>query len=137
MDNLINTFLDHDVTTVSGELTLILHEAADEGDELSIRILKKMGEELGRGANSVIKRVGELDNPITIALTGSVLQKGRNKYLLKALRETIEKENGSITLANPEMLPVYGSILLGMDYLHIPITEDIYEKFNAYGGEII
>jgi len=55
--------------------------------------------------------------------------------LLEALRKTIEADHlKQIELVIPEMEPVYGAVLLGMDYLGITATDDIYEKFNSYGG---
>src|SRR5690606_29152339 len=98
-------------------------------------LMETMGKELGLAASAVIKNLGDLDQPIPIVLTGSIVQKGQNKYLLDALQKTIEAEHQKeIQLVIPEMEPVYGSVLLGMDHLGITASDDIYEKFNSYGG---
>ncbi|MBS4219791.1 ATPase [Bacillus sp. FJAT-49711] len=135
MEELFNHFLDHDIYHAPNNLALILHEAADKGDKLAISLMEKMGNELGLAASAVIKNLGDLDQPIPIVLTGSIVQKGQNKYLLEALRKTIEADHlKQIELVIPEMEPVYGAVLLGMDHLGITATDDIYEKFNSYGG---
>lgn len=131
VEEMYNDYLDRDMRRVDINLTIVLHQAADEGDELAVRILKQAGTELGIAANSVIRRLGGIYNgTIPIVLVGSVLQKGRNPYLLQSLKETIERENHSIELIIPKMAPVYGSILMGMDHLNIKVTDDIHRKFE-------
>lgn len=135
MEELLDHYLDGHASSIPAELTLILHEAANEGDELSIRILESVGIELGTAAKSVIKRIGEFTiKPIPIVLIGSILQKGRSDILLDALRKCIIEEFPEITLVIPDMEPVYGAVLLAMDHIGIPTTSEITEKFIQYGG---
>lgn len=135
MEELVDYYLDNQIDTVSNGLTIVLHEAAKEGDKLSIHILEKMGTELGRAAKSVIKRLGEFTTrPIPIVLIGGVLQKGRSVSLLNALRKTIVEEFHEVEFITPKMEPVYGANLLGMDRLGIPTTLEVEEKFIQYGG---
>ncbi|MCQ6265920.1 ATPase [Fictibacillus sp. WQ 8-8] len=130
MEEMWNQFLDDGVTKVTGDLAIVLHEAAMDGDQLSIRILKQMGKELGLAASSVIKRLGSLPAPIPIILTGSVLQKGKNLYVLDSLKQTIESEGHSIQLVIPEMEPVFGAVLLARDQLGLPTTTDVLNQLE-------
>lgn len=133
MEQHVDDFLDQDIYDVPGELTIVLHEAADEGDLLAIQILRNTGKELGIAANSVIKRLGKFESDIIpVVLVGSVLQKARNQHLLQSLKSTIVSENPNISLIIPDIEPVYGSILLAMDHLGIEAREDVYQKFRAY-----
>ncbi len=133
MEQLVNDFLDRDIYEIPGELTIVLHEAADEGDLLAIQLLKKTGDELGLAANSVIKRLGDFESEtIPVVLVGSVLQKARNQHLLQTMKTTIEREHHQISFIIPDIEPVYGSILLAMDHLGIVTSDEIYEKFRAY-----
>ncbi len=134
MEALINDFLDHERSTVPFDLTLLLHEAADSGDQLSISIMEKTGRELGKAALSVIRRLGGFGETVPIVLTGSVLQKGRNEHLLQALRDELMSENMTFEFIIPVLEPVYGALLLGMDRLKLTVTDDIYTKFSKYGG---
>lgn len=134
MDSLINTFLDDDRYDVPSELTMLLHNAAEENDILAINILKNTGKELGLAASSVIKRLGNMEGTIPVVLTGSILQKGRNPYLLEAIQQTISLTYPEIKLIIPEMEPVYGSLLLAMDQLNMDVPADVYKKFESYGG---
>lgn len=135
MEQVYNHFLDNDLCDVPLDLTILLHEAADEGDELAIALLRRSGNELGRAANSVIRRLGGFGgDAIPIVLVGSVLQEGRNPHLLGALRETVAEENDRFELVIPRMAPVYGAVLLAMDHLGLPVTDEIVKQFNEYGG---
>ncbi|NBD28159.1 ATPase [Paenibacillus sp. T1] len=135
MGQVFDHFLDQDIEQVPGSLTIVLHEAADEGDELAIRLLRRAGEELGRGANSVIRRLGGFPgDAIRIVTVGSVVQEGRNPHLLAAMREKIAEENERFEFIIPKMAPVYGAVLLAMDRLGIPATDTMLRRFEAYGG---
>ncbi|MCR8634342.1 N-acetylglucosamine kinase [Paenibacillus radicis (ex Xue et al. 2023)] len=135
MEALVNDFLDRDVRQVPGELTIVLHQAADEGDELAIELLRGSGKELGIAANSVIQRLGGFGSEtVPIVLVGSVVQEGRNPHLLQALKETIAEKHDAFELVVPQLSPVYGSVLLAMDRLQLPVTDIIMNKFIAYGG---
>ncbi|TJY42873.1 ATPase [Cohnella pontilimi] len=135
MDQVYDHFLDNDIYEVPRDLTILLHEAADEGDELAIQLLRRSGDELGRAANSVIRRLGGFPGEkIPIVMVGSVVQEGRNPHLLGALRDKIAEENESFEFIIPTMAPVYGSVLLAMDHLGIPATDRIMQQFGEYGS---
>ncbi|MGQ5393701.1 N-acetylglucosamine kinase [Paenibacillus sp. M.A.Huq-84] len=136
METLIDDFLDRGIYQIrEGWLTVSLHEAADDGDALAIRILRDAGKELGIAGNAVIRKLGGFNSQtIPIVLVGSVIQKGRSPFLLDELRKTIEAENPSIELIIPEMAPVYGAVLLAMDHLQIHTNEEMHRKFSISGG---
>lgn len=134
MEQMIDDFLNRQITTVPAELTIALHQAAEQQDPLAIRILSNVGRELGVAANSVIARMGDFGvDTIPVVLIGSVFQKGRNSNLLASLEKTIKDRFPNTALFIPEVAPVFGAVLMAMDHLHIPAGADIIEKFNAYG----
>jgi N-acetylglucosamine kinase-like BadF-type ATPase len=135
MGQVYDHFLDNDIYEVPRDLTILLHEAGDEGDELAIHLLRRSGDELGRGANSVIRRLGGFPGErIPVVMVGSVVQEGRNPHLLAAFQAKIAEENDNVEFVVPRMAPVYGSVLLAMDHLGIPTTDDVIERFNQYGS---
>jgi N-acetylglucosamine kinase-like BadF-type ATPase len=135
MEEVYNDFLDRDIHDVPRDLSLLLHEAADEGDELAIRLLRRAGRELGLGANSVIQHLGGFGGEtIPIVLVGSVVQEGRNPHLLASLSETIAEKNEAFEIIIPKIAPVYGAVMLAMDHLNLPVTDSIIKQFIGYGG---
>lgn len=135
MEAVLNHYLDNDIEEIPAQLTLVLHEAAAKNDKLAIKLLQAAGRELGLSANSVIRRLGGLGvETIPIVVVGSVVQKGRSPVLLEALVSTVKQENPNMELIIPEMAPVYGTVLLGMDHLGISTPEDLMKRFITYGG---
>jgi N-acetylglucosamine kinase-like BadF-type ATPase len=134
MEQMLDDYLDQQADSVPRELTIVLHEAAEEGDELSIRLLKQVGRELGLAANAVIKRMGHfgIEHALPIVLVGSVFQKGRSAWLLSELQQTVQSVHPHTTFVIPQMEPVYGAVLLAMDGAGLTPGGDIADNFNQY-----
>ena len=54
--------------------------------------------------------------------------------MLDALGKEVRAENPSCSLIIPEMAPVFGSVMLAMDRMGIPVTDEIRDNFANYGG---
>ncbi|WAH36055.1 N-acetylglucosamine kinase [Alicyclobacillus dauci] len=135
MGEVLAYYWDNDLYKTSLDMCKLLHEAADEGDEMAIQILRACGEELGVAANAVIDHLAGFEGmEIPIVLVGSVIQKGRNMHLLNALDDEIRTRHDSFRLVVPEMAPVFGAVLLAMDHVGLPVTEDMEHQFVSYGG---
>lgn len=129
LEQLVGDWLDQGKSHVRPDLTLVLHRAADAGDELAVRLLRNTGRELGLAAASVIRRLGGYEafggRPIPIVLTGSVLQKGRHPRLLQALEEAVREWAAvPFEMIIPELEPVFGAVMLAMDSAGIPVPEE-------------
>lgn len=136
MEEMIHRCLDDDISEAPLQLSLVVHEAAQEGDWLSRELLANMGRELGISAAAVIRRLGGLDGAsVPVVLTGSILQSGRNPLLLEALEKEVMAENPACELIIPGMAPVFGSVMLAMDRMGIAVTDVIRDNFANYGGE--
>lgn len=135
MGQVLDYYYDNDLYLTHLDMCKLLHEASEKGDDVANSILQNVGHELGVAANSVIDHLGGFDGvDIPIVLVGSVMQKGRNKYLLKALQETVGEKQEKFHIVIPEMAPAFGAALIGMDHLNISTTDDIEQKFISYGG---
>ncbi|OKP95618.1 BadF/BadG/BcrA/BcrD ATPase family protein [Paenibacillus sp. P46E] len=134
-EEMLNRYLDEDISAAPLELSLIVHESADSGDWLSRQLLTDMGRELGISAAAVIRKLGSFEEAgVPVILTGSILQSGRNPLLLDALAKEVEREYPSCTFVIPEIPPVFGALMLAMDQLGIPVTPDMLEHFERDGG---
>nr|WP_052415913.1 BadF/BadG/BcrA/BcrD ATPase family protein [Paenibacillus sp. FSL R5-0912] len=132
---MLNRYLDDEITAAPLELSLIVHESADSGDWLSRQLLADMGRELGISASAVIRKLGGFEEEaVPVILTGSILQSGRNPLLLDALLQEVKAEHPLSTLVIPELPPVFGAVMLAMDQLGLPVTTAIIESFKRDGG---
>ncbi|GGD86410.1 N-acetylglucosamine kinase [Paenibacillus nasutitermitis] len=135
MEAMIERYLDDNIAEAPLELALIVHEAAAGGDWLSRELLTEMGLELGKSAATVIRKLGDFDGAaIPVVLTGSILQNGRNPLLLQALMKEAGTEHSNCSFVIPKMAPVFGSVLLAMDRLGIPATDEIIANYEQFGG---
>lgn len=138
MEALLHDYWDRQIGTVPSELTIVLHEAVQAGDELSIRLLTNVGYELGIAARSVIKRMGSFGvDIIPIVLIGSIFQRGKSSFLLQSLEETLRKQQSNFTIEIPDMEPVFGAVLMGMDQLQLPAGPEVIKRLNSYRRENI
>ncbi|WP_256761040.1 N-acetylglucosamine kinase [Cohnella sp. WQ 127256] len=135
MEAMIERCLDDEITEAPLQLSYVVHEAAQEGDWLSIELLTNMGRELGLAAAAVIRNLGGFScQSVPVVLTGSILQSGRSTALLEALKKEVAAVHASCTFVIPSLVPVFGSVMLAMDHLGITVTEEIREKFTNFGG---
>lgn len=135
MEQAVDQYLDQEIYHVPAELAIVAHEAANLGDALAISLLQEMGRELGLAAISVLRKLGGFGgDPFPVVLVGSVFQKGRNTHILETLQTTVHELYPEADFVIPKMAPVYGSILLGMDHLGLPIPAELSHKFESYGG---
>ena len=124
MDNLIQDMLDQGLQDVPITLAEALHLAAEEGDELAIRILGVAGEELGKAGMAVYRHMQKIGGfhsiqrkKIPVVLIGSVLQKGKSQALLRSLQNTMQGDQFTFVL--PEFDPVFGAVFYGWQHLKV------------------
>lgn len=136
VEEMFNDYLDKKGPKIPGELSVVVHQAADAGDQLAVRLLRRAGEELGLAAVSVIKRLGGFGgDEVPIVMVGSVVQRGRNSALLEGVRETLNGRGYDHRLIIPDWAPVYGAVLLGMDHLGIERPDEVLQaNFIPSGG---
>lgn len=130
-----NDALDRDLQEVPLSLCKVLHEAADIGDSVAIRILSTMGQEYGISVHSVILRMGGFEGiEVPVVLSGSVFQKGQNPHLIGAMKAELDRWGHRYRVVIPTMEPVYGAVLLAFDHLGLQANEEMMAQFSAYGG---
>lgn len=117
MEAVFNHFLDTEAH-IPLDLAVVVHEAATAGDVVSQQLLATMGRELGWAAIAVLDRLGHWEGlaEIPVILVGSVFQKGRSQFLLKAMAETVQSRFARARLKILDVAPVYGAVLLGWDH---------------------
>jgi N-acetylglucosamine kinase-like BadF-type ATPase len=84
VEGMYNDYLDHGKRVPNG-VAKLLFEAADQGDEVALAILRKQGEELGKSAAAVIRRLGMEQDSFDVVLAGSILTRGDDQGLIREL----------------------------------------------------
>lgn len=109
-------------------LAPVVADAAAEGDEVAVRILREAGLELGCAAEAVIRRL-RLRGRFTVAETGGVFQLG--EPLCAAFEETVRKAAPECTIGPPRFEPAVGSALLALKELGVGVEEALLRGVEA------
>lgn len=123
-------FLDHAKHLPIGAAEL-LFQAAEEGDEVAIRLLEKQGEELGLAAVATIHQLNMRDDRFQIVLAGSLLTKGDRLGFIRSVIEQKVKQaapNGTLTILDRE--PVVGAVILAMERSRVHIHSELLERLS-------
>src|SRR2546425_2707608 len=91
-------------------LAELVHEAAQEGDEVARQILTAAGCELGRLAASVIEKLGLQSSAFRVACVGSVFRSG--EFVLEPLREAVACIAPRAEIGPPLCTPAIGAVKL-------------------------
>ena len=112
---------------INGWLAPLVFAAANEGDAVAQEVVRSTGEELGRNAGAVARRLGMADKPFDLVMGGSVFSANESQLpdiLLRYAREYAP-------LAQPVRLfcsPAVGGVLLAIEAAGVIGTEDIRQR---------
>lgn len=123
-------FLDHSRHLPIGAAEL-LFQAAEEGDEVAIRLLEKQGEELGLAAVATIHQLNMSGDSFQLVLAGSLLTKGDRLGIIRSAIEQKVKQaapKGTLTILDRE--PVVGAVILAMERSRVHIHSELLERLS-------
>lgn len=111
------------------DLSIIVAEAAEEGDETACRILGQAGAELGIAAGAVAKALGMEGVAFPCVTAGGVFKSGSK--VTNALMRELAKVAPMSELVEPEFPPVAGAYFLGIRDLGHDIDENVAARARA------
>lgn len=115
-DELVNwTYSDQYAIERVGELSRLVGQAAEAGDEVANAILRQAGEELYQAARAVIDRLGMRDQRFPMILQGGVLQ--NNERVRQTVIERVSQYAPRVVHEPARHDPIYGVIAKGWAYL--------------------
>ncbi len=104
-----------------GELTPLVFEASDAGDQVAKGLVLRLADEVSAMAGAVIRRLGLSTAAVPVILGGGVLA-ARNPLLIDAIKTRITTMAPACTVSVIEAAPVAGAALLGLDKIAAPVT---------------
>lgn len=97
--------------TKLAELSILVNEAAKDGDAVSLSILRDAAKELAGLAQAVIHRI-EHHIPVVIVSGGTILN---NDILFQKFQQAMHKINPRIEIQKMQQDPVWGAVYLAMN----------------------
>lgn len=104
-------------------LAPLVTEAARNGDEVAIRILRDAAKELANTVGGVIKKLRMEDDEFPIGLIGGVFKAG--EFVINPLKDEIKKLAPRAYLTFPRFPPVAGACLIALEKAGVKLTEDV------------
>ena len=95
------------------QLSKVVVQAAQEGDQVACEILQDAAEELARAAIAVIEQLRMENDSFRVAYVGGVFEAG--ELILARLREVIQKVAPKAEIARPLDPPVIGAVKMSLE----------------------
>ncbi|MEW9697885.1 N-acetylglucosamine kinase [Paenibacillus sp. SI8] len=109
----------------------LLFQAAHQGDEVALRILRVQGEELGKSATAVIKRLKMEQASFDVVLAGSIVTRGEGTYIHDYIGQAVRAIAPNATLVKLQAEPVVGAVWLAMEAAGGNLAPEAYEKLKT------
>ena len=109
-------------------LAPLVFEAAAKEDKMAMEIITRAGRELGRMVNAVVARMRLQNEPVRLALEGSVFKK--KKLLIPAIEEEIRNFHKKFEIVSPVFEPSVGCVILALEGLGVKMNEGTIENMK-------
>lgn len=127
---MFNDYLDHDKTPPLSTVKLIF-QAAAQGDEVATNILRVQGEELGKSAQAVIKRLGMENDKFDVVLAGSIITRGEARFIHPYIEQAVKVCAPKASLAKLQVEPVVGALWLAFEAEGNSLPQEVYERLRT------
>ncbi|MHA6484528.1 N-acetylglucosamine kinase [Paenibacillus sp. strain BS8-2] len=110
-------------------LAKLLFEAAPT-DVVAKDILQRQGEELGKAACAVIRKLGMEEESFDVVLAGSIVARGQGDFVTSHVDRLTKEAAPHSSLRVLKLEPVAGALLLAMECDGVVVGPDIYTSFE-------
>ena len=114
---------------IGAESAPIVFRVAEQGDQVARDLIHWAGCELGEMANAVIRQLEFENLAFDVVMTGSMFEGG--PMLIEPMRETIHKLAPKARFVRPNVPPVIGAAILGMEAGGRNITPEIRKTMQG------
>lgn len=108
----------------------LLFQAAGQGDEVAIAVLRHQGEELGKSAKAVIHRLKMEGGSFDVVLAGSIVTRGEGNFVHAYIEQAVKEAAPGATIAKLQVEPVVGAVWLAAEASGIALPEPMYARLS-------
>ncbi|MCX8170934.1 MAG: hypothetical protein N3E47_03030 [Candidatus Bathyarchaeota archaeon] len=114
----------HEVTSTNiASLSKIVFSAAMKGDKVAMGILRNAGEELGKAAVAVARKLFAKDEHILIGVSGGVFRADLTVW--RHFKKYVSERLPNAKFASPVGYPVIGALIMGYKILGIKLSDEV------------
>ncbi|MFC5453178.1 N-acetylglucosamine kinase [Paenibacillus aestuarii] len=129
VQEMFDDFMDHN-KRVPLHTAKLLFQAAEQGDEVACRILRIQGEELGKAATAVIRRLHMEQETFDVVLAGSIVSRGDGPFVQHYIDQAVLEAAPLAKIVKLNVEPVVGAVWLAMEAAGQQVTEAAYENLR-------
>lgn len=129
VDAMLNDYLDHNLTPPI-HVARLAFEAAMLGDKVALDILRHQGEELGKSAVAVIRRLGMEKETFDLVLAGSIVTRGEGDFIQTVIEEAVHEAAPGANLVKLAVEPVIGAVWMALEAGGLPVSPQAYEALK-------
>jgi N-acetylglucosamine kinase-like BadF-type ATPase len=108
----------------------LLFQAASQGDEVAIAVLRHQGEELGKSAKAVIHRLKMEGDSFDVVLAGSIVTRGEGNFVHAYIEQAVKEVAPGASIAKLQVEPVVGAVWLAAEASGIALPEPMYARLS-------
>ena len=111
------------------QLTPILLDEAQAGDDVAMRVVREHGHRLGDFALAAARRVGIEGTPFTLVLAGGVLRHP-STILADAIIERVRTTSPEVRPARSRFEPIIGVLITALEAAEVAIDDTVLERLE-------
>jgi len=113
----------------------LVFDAAYEGDQVAIRLVRQIAEEAALAAIALIRRLGLEREPVPVVLAGSVF-KGKGPLLLDLVRARVHEVAPRACISRPKFEPVVGAAIMALEMLGLGMEDDRWHQIEHSASQL-
>ncbi|ASS64896.1 MULTISPECIES: BadF/BadG/BcrA/BcrD ATPase family protein [unclassified Paenibacillus] len=131
VDKMFHDYLDHN-RSVPLDAVRLLFQAAGNGDDVALGILREQGKELALSVHAVVAKLGLGGIPFDVVLAGSLLTRGDAGWISGPIQAMLKDAAPLASLVKLEIEPVIGALWGALDACGQEITGEMYAAMGRY-----
>lgn len=129
VEAMFEDYLDHGRTPPT-HVAKLLFDAANRGDAVAQAILREQGEELGKSAKAVIKRLRMTDERFDVVLAGSIVTRGQGDFVSAYIEQAVAETAPQASIVKLRVEPVVGAVWSAHEAARGILPQSVYDKLK-------
>ncbi len=130
VDEMLDDYLDHNLTPPI-HIAKLAFEAAMKGDKVAQDILTHQGEELGKSACAVIRRLGMEGETFDLVLAGSIVTRGEGDFIHAPIAAAVKRVAPGVNLVKLAVEPVVGAVWMALESSGEALSPEAYSQLKT------
>jgi len=129
VQEMFDDYLDNEKSPPS-KIVKLLFQAAQQGDEVAIEILRRQGEELGKSARAVIQQLEMEQESFDVVLAGSIVTRGDSQFIHPYIDQYVKAVAPNASIVTLDIEPVIGALWMAQEASNQSVPQQVSDKLR-------